>query len=88
MTHASFDQPDPLYQRCGNLLATLRHLELKEKWAFDQIEGKQLLATVWRAAAGAPKPMLELVRDDWVSPLRWLEKTPCAPRQHGPRTTP
>ena len=66
--HAGYERPDPLYESCRNLVATLRHLELRESWAFDQIEEHQHLADVWRAAADAPQPLLEVVRDAWLSP--------------------
>ncbi len=66
LSHAEFDQPAPLYQRCTSLVAGLKHLELRESWAFDQVEEHQQQVSVWRAASGLPDPVRDVVRSAWV----------------------
>lgn len=68
MGHACFDQPAPVYQRCTELLASLRHLELRESWAFDQIEEQQQLGKVWKLSRMAPEPVRDVVRIAWAAP--------------------
>jgi hypothetical protein len=74
MAHVGFDQPAPVYERCSDLLVGLRHLELRESWAFDQVEEQQQMARVWRGAAVAPVPVREVVRDAWVAPAEGWKK--------------
>jgi hypothetical protein len=74
MGYVGFDQPAPIYERCNDLLAGLRHLELRESWAFDQIEEQQQMARVWRWAAIAPTQVREVVRDAWVAPTEGWKK--------------
>jgi hypothetical protein len=67
MANVAFDRPAPVYQRCSNQLAILRHLELRETWAFDQIDEQQHLASLWRSAEAAPTPVRDVVRDAWLT---------------------
>ena len=75
MAHVSFDRPSPLYEQCSNLLADLRHLELRESWAFAQIESQKQKALAWQAAMAAPVLVREVVRDAWVAPTTPWKKT-------------
>jgi hypothetical protein len=68
MGHTCFEQPMPVYQRCIDLLADLRHLELRESWAFDQIEETQQLAQIWKYSRMTPEPVREVVRLAWAAP--------------------
>lgn len=63
--YVCFDQPAPVYEICKDMLARLRHLELREAWAFDQIEEQEQIAQVWRWAVLAPGPVRDVVRDAW-----------------------
>lgn len=68
MGYLCFDKPAPVYGRCKELLASLRHLELRESWAFDQMEEQDQLARVWREANAAPPTVRDVVREAWAAP--------------------
>ncbi|MBN9120361.1 MAG: J domain-containing protein [Planctomycetes bacterium] len=71
--HAAFAQP-ALAARCAELLAGLRHLELRHAWAFDRFDERQAAARVWREATMVPDPIRRTVAvawagGDWRRPL-------------------
>lgn len=70
MTQVSFDRP-PVYERCNNLIDRLRRMEIREAWAFAQIEDILRKARAWRNARDIPALILEVVRDAWAAPSGW-----------------
>ncbi len=71
--HAAFESSHPLYGRCRPLLAGLRHLELREGWAFDLLEERELAARVWWGALGVPAPAREVLRLAWAGAEEWRQ---------------
>ncbi|HSQ54423.1 MAG TPA: hypothetical protein VLM40_01660, partial [Gemmata sp.] len=49
--------------RCKDLLGGLRHLELREAWAFDQLDEQEALARAWGSAHALPSQVLDVLRD-------------------------
>jgi len=68
MTCLAFELPAPATERCRNLLAGLRHLELSHGWAFDMIDEHELLARAWQDAYQVPVAVREVVRLAWSGP--------------------
>lgn len=66
--HLGFDFPAPAYARCRDLLDGLRHLELRESWAFAQLDEQDGMARVWAEAHAVPLPLRDVVRDLWTAP--------------------
>lgn len=66
--HLGFDFPAPAHARCRDLLNGLRHLELRESWAFDQLDEQESMARVWAEAHAVPLPIRDVVRDLWTAP--------------------
>jgi hypothetical protein len=68
MGFLGFEYPAPTYNRCRGLIAGLRHLELRETWAFDQMDEQEAMARALGEANALPIAVLEVVRDAWVAP--------------------
>ncbi|MCE9563212.1 MAG: J domain-containing protein [Planctomycetes bacterium] len=66
MGHLGFEYPAPAYNRCRQLLAGLKHLQLRESWAFDQLEEHEQMTRLWGAGMKVPKAVLDVVRDAWI----------------------
>jgi hypothetical protein len=64
-TALAFERPAPATERCRDLLAGLRHLELRQVWAFDMIDEHEMLAREWRDAYQVPAAIREAVRLAW-----------------------
>jgi len=76
---AGFDAPNPAYSRCVDSFQLLRHLELRESWAFDQEEEHRALAQGWRLATAVPAAVREVVRLAWSGPHgAWRKALPVA----------
>jgi len=58
----------PAYTRCRELLAGLRHLELRESWAFDQLDEQEMMSRAWQNTHAAPTFVRDVVREAWVGP--------------------
>ncbi len=71
MSFLNYEPSIPAYNHCRSLLAGLRHLELREGWAFDQLEEQDAMARTWREAHAVPAPVREVVRVAWTNPGGW-----------------
>jgi hypothetical protein len=69
MGYAALDESSALSERCSDLIRCLRHLELAQSWAFDQLDELKARGLAWRrAAAVVPGPVREVVRVAWAGP--------------------
>ncbi len=66
MGQLGFENPEPAATRCRELIAGLRHLQLRESWAFDQIDEQEGMTRLMQRGVKLPKAAREVVRDLWA----------------------
>ncbi|MBA4064902.1 MAG: hypothetical protein C0501_14545 [Isosphaera sp.] len=71
--HAAFEVSHPLSGRCRQLLTGLRHLELREGWAFDLLEEREAAARVWGDTLWVPPLVRDAVRLAWAGAEEWRQ---------------
>ncbi|WP_439621921.1 DnaJ domain-containing protein [Gemmata sp.] len=63
-----FERGHPARVKCADLIAGLKHLQLRVAWAFDQLDEQDAVFNAWWRAHAAPDPVRDVVRDAWAGP--------------------